>query len=275
MGTDAQTMVWMMDTFMNLCPPSERFSGRGVVTGKEVDCGGTVGRESATGYGTIICLKEWARHAGFDLDGCKFSVQGFGNVAYHAATALHDLGGKLVAVNDHTGVILDQAGIDPYALKKHTAETGKLEGFNGLKTSELTEFYKAEVDVFIPAALENTVGPDEAKMIKAKVIVEGANGPVTEDGEKVLLAAGKDIIPDVLANAGGVTVSYFEWIQNLRSESWDLEKVNQRLQKMLTEAYSKVLEVYEEEQGVTMREACYMRALKKLANVYAMRDVFP
>jgi glutamate dehydrogenase/leucine dehydrogenase len=274
MGTDAQTMVWMMDTFMNLCPPSERFSGRGVVTGKSVDCGGTFGRESATGYGTIICLQEWARHTGFDLDGSKFSVQGFGNVGYHAATALHDLGAKMVAVNDHSGVIINDQGIDPYELKQHTARTGELAGFHGLEARSIEEFYSADADVFIPAALENTVGPSQADMIKARVVVEGANGPVTEAGEKVLLENGIDIIPDVLANAGGVTVSYFEWIQNIRSESWDLERVNQRLEKMLTKAYAKVLEIYIEGE-VTMRDACYMRAMQKLAKVYEMRDVFP
>ncbi len=274
MGTDAQTMVWMMDTFMNLCPSSERFSGRGVVTGKAVDCGGTVGRESATGVGAIICLKEWARYTGFDLSGCKFSAQGFGNVGYHAAIALHELGGTLVAVNDHTGAIVDPGGIDPYELKKHTLGTGQLAGFGGLGLCELHDFYAAEVDVFIPAALENTVGPAEADLIKARVVLEGANGPVTEDGEKVLLGEGTDIIPDVLANAGGVIVSYFEWIQNIRSESWDLERVNARLEKVLKRAYAHVLDIYSEG-GVTMRDACYMRALQKLANVYEMRDVFP
>ena len=274
MGTDAQTMVWMMDTFMTLCPPSERFSGRGVVTGKAVDCGGTVGRESATGFGAIICLKEWARYTGFKLDGCRFSIQGFGNVGYHAAIALHDLGGTLVAVNDHTGAIVDPGGIDPYQLKEHTASAGKLAGFGGLENCDLHEFYSAEVDVFIPAALENTIGPAEADLLTARVVLEGANGPVTEDGEKVLLGEGIDIIPDVLANAGGVIVSYFEWIQNIRSEAWDLEWVNARLEKMLKTAYSGVLEIFRDG-GLTMRDACYMRALKKLGNVYEMRDVFP
>jgi len=274
MGTDAQTMVWMMDTFMNLCPPAERFNGRGVVTGKAIDCGGTVGRESATGFGSIICLKEWARHMEVDLSECKFAVQGFGNVGYHAAIALHDLGARLVAVNDHTGVICDDGGIDPHGLKKHSIETGKLAGFNNLADCELDSFYDADVDILIPAARENTIGPAEAAVIKARIIVEGANGPVTEDGEKVLVERGINIIPDVLANAGGVTVSYFEWIQNIRSEAWDIEEVNKGLEKMLTKAYAKVLKIYNAG-GVTMREACYMRALQKLDSVYQMRGVFP
>ena len=149
-------VVWMMDTFMNLCHPSERFSGRGVVTGKAVDCGGTLGRESATGVGSIICLKEWARYTEFSLAGCKFSLQGFGNVGYHAAVALHELGGKLVAVNDHTGAIVDPGGIDPEALKQHTLETGKLAGFGGLELCELNEFYSAGPTVFSSAAGINT-----------------------------------------------------------------------------------------------------------------------
>jgi glutamate dehydrogenase/leucine dehydrogenase len=274
MGTDAQTMVWMMDTFTNLCPPSERFSGRGVVTGKAVDCGGTVGRETATGYGTIICLKEWARHQDVDLSTCRFAIQGFGKVGYHAATALHRLGATLVAVNDHSGVIIDEAGIDPVALFQHVAQHGRLAGFRDLENQSREAFFSSDIDILIPAALENTVGLAEAGMIRARVIVEGANGPVTEEGEKALLAKGVDIIPDVLANAGGVIVSYFEWIQNIRSESWDLERVNDRLEKMLKNAYSEVLEIYREGE-VTMRDACFMRALKKLDSVYEMRGVFP
>ena len=274
-GTNAQTMVWMMDTFMNLCPPSERFSGRGVVTGKAVDCGGTLGRESATGLGTIICLKEWARHTRVDLAECRFAVQGFGNVGYHAATSLHNLGATLVAVNDHTGVIIDNdRGIDPRELIKYTRANGKLAGFNGLEDQSSEAFFSSDVDILIPAALENTVDVKEAGLIRAKIIVEGANGPVTEQGERILLGRGIDLIPDVLANAGGVIVSYFEWIQNIRSESWDLDRVNVRLEKMLKQTYAQVLEIFREGE-VTMRDACYMHALKKLANVYKMRGVFP
>ena len=274
MGTDAQTMAWIMDTFMTLCPPSERFSGRGVVTGKPVDCGGTDGRESATGYGTIICLQEWARHAGVDLSSSRFAVQGFGKVGYHAAAALHRIGATLVAAHDHTGVIIDEAGIDPVALLQHVQQEQRLAGFRGLEVQDLEAFYSSDVDIFIPAALENTLGKEEAELIQAKVILEGANGPVTAEGEKALLEKGIDIIPDVLANAGGVIVSYFEWIQNIRSESWDIERVNDRLNKMLRKAYTEVLEIYGRG-GVTMRDACYMRALQKLANVYETRGIFP
>ncbi|MGI9244101.1 MAG: Glu/Leu/Phe/Val family dehydrogenase [Verrucomicrobiales bacterium] len=276
MGTDAQTMAWMMDTFMTLCPPSQRFSGRGVVTGKPIDCGGTDGRETATGYGTIICLQEWARHAGFDLSTCRFAVQGFGKVGYHASTALHRLGATLVAVHDHTGVIVDEEGIDPVALLQHTQQTGELAGFRHLELQDLDSFYSSDVDVMIPAALENTIGRLEAEKITARVVVEGANGPVTAEGEEILLGKGVEIIPDVLANAGGVIVSYFEWIQNIRSESWDIERVNDRLSKTLKKAYTKVLEIHSRpNSGVTMRDACYVRAMQKLANVYSTRGIFP
>lgn len=276
MGTDAQTMAWMMDTFMTLCPPSERFSGRGVVTGKPIDCGGTDGRETATGYGSIICLQEWARHAGFDLSTCRFAVQGFGKVGYHASIALHRLGATLVAVHDHSGVIIDDEGIDPVALLQHVQQNHQLAGFRQLENQSLEAFYSSKVDVLIPAALENTIGAQEADMIQARVIVEGANGPVTAEGELRLLTKGIDIVPDVLANAGGVIVSYFEWIQNIRSESWDLERVNDRLSRTLKKAYAKVLEIHSRSDGdVTMRDACYMRALEKLANVYSTRGIFP
>jgi glutamate dehydrogenase (NAD(P)+) len=276
MGTDEQTMAWMMDTFMTLCPPSERFSGRGVVTGKPIDCGGTDGRATATGYGVITCLQEWARHAGFDLSTCRFAVQGFGKVGYHAATSLHGLGATMVAVHDHSGVIIDEAGIDPVALLQHVQRTRQLAGFRGLETQSLEDFYSSHIDVLIPAALENTIDKGEAELIRAKVVVEGANGPVTGKGEEALLKNGVDIIPDVLANAGGVIVSYFEWIQNIRSESWELERVHDRLNKMLKRAYAQVLDIYGRERGkVTMRDACYMRAMQKLANVYDTRGIFP
>jgi len=276
MGTDAQTMAWMMDTFMTLCPPSERFSGRGVVTGKPIDCGGTDGRETATGYGTIICLQEWARHTGFDLSTCRFAVQGFGKVGYHASTALHQLGATLVAVHDHTGVIIDEEGIDPVALLQHIQQNQQLSGFRQLELQSLDAFYSSDVEVLIPAALENTIGRREAEKITAKIVVEGANGPVTAEGEEILLEKGVDIIPDVLANAGGVIVSYFEWIQNIRSESWDLERVNDRLSRTLRKAYTKVLEIHSRSGGeITIRDACYMRAMQKLATVYSTRGIFP
>ena len=276
MGTDEQTMAWMMDTFMTLCPPQERFSGRGVVTGKPIDCGGTDGRATATGYGAITCLQEWARHTRFDLSTSRFAVQGFGKVGYHAAIALHNLGATLVAVHDHSGVIIDEAGIDAVALLQHNQRHQKLEGFRGLENRPLDDFYSADIDVLIPAALENTISKKEAELISAKVVLEGANGPVTAKGEKELLKKGIDIVPDVLANAGGVIVSYFEWIQNIRSESWDIEKVHDRLNKMLKHAYTEVLEIHTREgDDVTMRDACYMRAMQKLANVYTTRGIFP
>lgn len=273
-GTGEQTMAWMMDTFMTLSPPSQRVSARGVVTGKPIDCGGTLGRAEATGYGAIICLEEWSKHSGVDLSRCSFSVQGFGKVGYHAANSLHALGAKMVAVQDHTGAIVDENGIEPAALLEHSRKTGKLEGYRGSQNCTRDEFFSTAVDVFIPAALENEVGEKEAQKLSAKVVVEGANGPVTEDGERILLEKGINIIPDVLANSGGVIVSYYEWVQNIRSESWAIEKVNARLNEKLRKAYAEVLVVYQDGE-TSMREACYERALRRLGSVYNLRGVFP
>ena len=174
------------------------------------------------------------------------------------------------------GVIIDEEGIDPVALLQHVELHHQLAGFRDLENRSLEEFYSSDVDVLIPAALENTISKSEAEKIRARVILEGANGPVTAKGEKALLKKGIDIIPDVLANAGGVIVSYFEWIQNIRSESWDVERVNERLNKTLKKAYAKVLEIYARGEGeITMRDACYMRAMEKLASVYETRGIFP
>jgi len=274
MGTNGQTMAWMMDTFMNMCPPEQKVNSRAVVTGKTVDCGGTLGRETATGYGAIMCLEEWARIKSVDLSQCSFSVQGFGNVGSHAAVALQRHGAKLVAVNDHTGTIIDENGMDALDLIKHVRQTGKLAGFRGLQSQPRDSFFSQQVDIIIPAALENQVDEKEAELIKAKVIVEGANGPTTPNAEKILLAKGVEIIPDVLANSGGVIVSYFEWVQNKRTEDWDEEEVNSKLRKKISQAYSSIDQIAVSEE-VTMRQACYMKALKKIETVYDQRGIFP
>jgi len=274
MGTNGQTMAWMMDTFMNMCSPEQKVNSRAVVTGKTVDCGGTLGRETATGYGAIMCLEEWARLKAVDLSQCSFSVQGFGNVGSHAAVALQRHGAKLVAVNDHTGTIIDEQGIDAQDLIKHISNTGKLEGFRGLKSQSRESFFSQQVDIIIPAALENQIDEKEAALIQAKVIVEGANGPTTPNAETILLNKGSDIIPDVLANSGGVVVSYFEWVQNKRTEDWDEEEVNNKLRKKISLAYTAINDIRLKE-NVTMRQACYIKALKKIESVYDQRGIFP
>lgn len=273
MGTNAQTMVAMMDTYMNLSG-FDRHNSSGIVTGKPVDCGGTLGRESATGYGVVMCIEEWAKYKRLDLKGMTFSVQGFGNVGAWAAIGLHNLGARLVAVNDHSGTLIDHDGIAPHDLQDYANEHHQIAGYRGIDLSNRQRFFEEKVDILIPAALENQIDKDEAEVLGCKLIAEGANGPTTPLGEKILSDKGIDIIPDVLANAGGVTVSYFEWVQNRKSETWDEHEVHSKLQKKLTKAFTYVLE-YSQNEKVDMRTACYALALERIQSVYKQRGIFP
>ncbi len=273
-GTNGQIMVWMMDTYMNLAGPNEKHLARGIVTGKTVDCGGTLGREQATGRGVVMCVEEWAKVQNEDLSKCTYSIQGFGNVGSWAADALDELGSTLTAVNDHTGTIIDQSGICAKKLMQYVRENGGVKGFKGMPTLSRDEFFAHKCDIMVPAALENQITETEAKMMQVRLIAEGANGPTTPLGEKILLEKGVQFIPDVLANAGGVIVSYFEWVQNRTRDSWTEEEVNTKLRRRLQEAFAKVMELYQTN-DIDMRAACYMKAMKHLENVYTRRGIFP
>ncbi len=273
-NTGADIMVWMMDTYMNLAGPNEKHLARGIVTGKPVDCGGTEGREQATGRGVVMCIEEWARNKGVSIEGMTYSIQGFGNVGSWAADAMSRLGARLTAVNDHTGTIVCEAGIDVAELKEYVAQHGSVAGYGELEILPRHDFFTHSCDIMIPAALENQIDSAEAQVMKVKLVAEGANGPTTPDGEKILVKNGVEIIPDVLANAGGVTVSYYEWVQNRTRDYWLEEEVNSKLRRKLSKAYQEVLDICNEQQ-VDMRSACYIKALKHLANVYAKRGIFP
>lgn len=274
MGTNAQTMVWMMDTYMNTREQNQRHNVRGVVTGKSVECGGTVGRNSATGTGVVMCVEEWANVNDFNLQGSTYSIQGFGNVGSWAAIRLVENGAKLTAVNDHTGTIIDSKGIDVYALKEYVAAKGGVAGFDNLPNSSRDDFFSQPVDIIIPAALENQITEHEAKLINAKLIAEGANGPTTPEGERVLAEKGIDIIPDVLANSGGVIVSYFEWIQNKTGNYWVEERVHEELKRIITTAFIEVA-AYASKHQTDMRTSCFIKALHSLSSVYEQRGIFP
>ncbi|MCM8542121.1 MAG: Glu/Leu/Phe/Val dehydrogenase [Lentisphaeraceae bacterium] len=274
MGTNAQTMVWIMDTYMNTREQNQRHNVRGVVTGKSVECGGTVGRNSATGTGVFMCIEEWAHENEFNLHGATYSVQGFGNVGSWAAMNLAEKGAKLTAVNDHTGTIIDPKGIDVFALKDHVDEHGGIAGFNNMPESTRDDFFKNKVDIIIPAALENQITKYEAELLDVKLVAEGANGPTTPEAEKILAEKGISIIPDVLANSGGVIVSYFEWIQNKTANYWVEERVHNELKRIITTAYSEV-SIYSTKHETDMRTACFIKALNSLATVYEQRGIFP
>ena len=273
-GTDAKTMAWAMDTYMNTVGQLSKQAVKGVVTGKPVASGGTLGREKATGQGVVHCITEWAEERDFNLGGSTLMVQGFGNVGSHAAVILSKLGVSTIAVGDHTGYMYNPEGFNPHKLQDWVKKNRSIAGYPGGKPISREEFFRIKADLFIPAALEAQIGVDEARDLQVRLVAEGANGPCTPEGEKILLDRGIDIIPDVLANAGGVTVSYYEWVQNKRSESWTLEEVDHRLEKAMKKAYREVGELARQKK-CSLRVAAYAVALQRIAAAYGEREIFP
>ena len=273
-GTDAKTMAWAMDTYMNTVGSFSKQAVKGVVTGKPVAAGGTLGREKATGQGVVHCITEWASDKGFNLGGSTLIVQGFGNVGSHTAVILSKLGASTIAVGDHTGYLYNPEGFNPHKLQDYVKKNRSIAGYPGGKPISREEFFKIKADIFIPAALENQIGVEEAMALQVRLVAEGANGPCTPEGEKILLDRGIDILPDVLANSGGVTVSYYEWVQNKRSESWTLEEVDARLEKAMKRAYREVVEMARVRR-CSLRVGAYCVALQRIAAAYAEREIFP
>jgi len=273
-GTNAQTMVWMMDTYMNRVGDAEKNAQMRVVTGKSLACGGSLGREQATAQGVVFCVREWAKDKNVDLKGKTAIIQGFGNVGSFSAIFLDRLGVKVVAVGDHTGYLANPEGFDVADIFAYNKAKGSIAGYENGKTIERDAFFGTAADIFIPAALENQIGSKEAELLKVSVISEGANGPTNPEGDEVLAAKGIDVIPDILANAGGVTVSYFEWIQNKRSESWELEEVEAKLERRMVRQFRKVMD-YAKAKGVPPRLAAYCLALDNIRVAYEERGIFP
>jgi glutamate dehydrogenase (NAD(P)+) len=273
-GTNAQVMVWMMDTYMSLAGPDQTHNGRGVVTGKTLAAGGSHGREQATGQGIVHCITEWARDNRFELNGATFAVQGFGNVGSNTAKILARTGASMSAAGDWKGYISNGEGINPFKLSEYVARTGSVMGYPGTHAITREQFFGAEVDIMIPAALELEIGIPEAKVMRCKVVVEGANGPTDPRAEPVLLGKGIHIIPDILANSGGVAVSYYEWLQNKRAEVWDLEEVEEKLAKRMKRTYLAVSE-YAATRKTDWRNAAMCIALGRLGKTYGERGIFP
>ncbi len=273
-GTNSQIMDWMMDTHVNTVSILDRTRGKGVVTGKSLACGGSKGREKATGQGVCHIIDAWAKDSGRSVKGLKVAIQGFGNVGYWTAKIIVDMGATVVAVMDHTGAVGNPQGIDVAGLKAYMDANKKLPGFAGAKTITPNEFWGSECDVMVPAAIENQITGVTAPLIKAKVVVEGANGPTTTAGDADLARRGITVIPDILANSGGVIVSFFEWLQNRASEYWELEEVDARLKRQILEAYSNVTATARERK-LDFRTAAYAVALLRIAEAYKARGVFP
>jgi glutamate dehydrogenase (NAD(P)+) len=275
LGSNAQSMVWMMDTYANSTGATERQNVKRIVTGKTLETGGSPGREKATGQGVVFCLQHWADEVGFDLSSATVAIQGWGNVGSATGRILQVHGARIVAVADHAGAIADEDGIDAFELTDWVRERGSVAGFPGAGWIEDEDFWAADVDILVPAALENQVRLDNAPAIQARVIVEAANGPTTLEAEEALSARGVEILPDILVNAGGVVVSYFEWVQNRSAQRWSLDDVDHRLRDILWGACDAVVEARKEFDVESRRDAAYTVALTRLQAVYEQRGIFP
>lgn len=274
MNTNAQIMAWILDTYLTTVPPNERHRSIHVVTGKPVESGGSLGRDKATGQGIVYTVLKWAEDNGIPLSNLRFFVQGFGNVGSWAAKILCSEGAVLVGIEDIDGAIYAEEGIDPYDLEKYVHYSGSILSYPSASPVSHEEFFSIEADVFIPAALENQITEDTAHLLRVRMVAEGANGPTDTQGDRILEERGIEIIPDILCNSGGVIVSYFEWLQNKRSESWDLEEVDTKLKKKITASYEKVEEKANLFQ-TDRRTAAYIVALEYLEKVYKERGIYP
>jgi glutamate dehydrogenase (NAD(P)+) len=268
-NTDAQVMAWFMDTFSM----HARHTVTSVVTGKPVELGGSLGRREATGRGVLLAVREACKHKKIELKGARCIVQGFGNVGGVAADLLFQDGARIIGISDVFGAIHNPDGIDISKLKKHVAETGKIIGFGGAKEVHRDEILTMECDILVPAALENVITSKNANNIKAKIVAEGANGPTTTNADRILESRGIFVIPDILCNSGGVTVSYFEWVQDRIGYFWSEDEVNRRLELIMVKAFNDVLQVAMENK-CNMRIAAFMLAIKRVMDVTMMRGVY-
>jgi glutamate dehydrogenase len=268
--TDAQTMAWIMDEYSQIVGCNTF----GVVTGKPVCIGGSLGRNEATSRGLMYTVIEAAKHLGIELKGATVAVQGFGNVGYHTARLLHERGCKIVAISDSKGGICSSHGLDPTKVLEHKNERGSVIGYGNCKSLTNEELLESECDILVPAALENQITGANANKIKSKIVAEGANGPTTPQADEILFKSGVFVIPDILANSGGVIVSYFEQVQNQMNYYWSEEEVRNKLQSTIVSAFKEVLAVAEEYK-VNMRIAAYMKALKRVADAILVRNQKP
>ena len=269
-NTNEQIMAWMMDTYaMNTGE-----TATGVVTGKPVDLGGSLGRRDATGRGVFTVGLEAAHHTGLKIEGARVAVQGFGNVGGTAAKLFCDVGARLVAVQDHTGTIVNEGGIDAAALQEHVKNTGGVAGFAGTSVLSNDDFWSVPCEILIPAALESQITADNAHKIHAKLVIEGANGPTTPEADDILHDNGVLVLPDVIANAGGVTVSYFEWVQDFSSFFWTEDEINARLVRIMKEAFAGVWQTAHKHK-VSLRTATFIVACTRMLHAREMRGLYP
>jgi glutamate dehydrogenase (NAD(P)+) len=269
-NTNAQVMAWMMDTYSM----HHGYTISGVVTGKPLAIGGSEGRSDATGRGIVFCAQRAAKRIGLDFEGATVAVQGFGNVGEAAARLAHEHGAKLVAVVDVNGGAHSDKGLDPALLKRHLQETGSTQGTPGSEPISNAELIGLDCDILIVAALENQIRGDNAHTVRARILAEGANGPTTPEADKILDDAGVLVIPDILCNAGGVVVSYFEWVQDMQSFFWTEDRINESLAHIMGVAFDAV-QAAKDQHEVDMRMAAYVVALGRVAEATRLRGLYP
>lgn len=268
--TDAQTMAWIMDTYSQL----KGYLVPEVVTGKPISTGGSEGRDTATSRGVVICIREAAKELGIPLKGARVVIQGFGNAGANAAVLLHELGGRVIAVSDSRGAIHSSRGLDPQRLLRHKEATGSVVGFEGSERISSEDLFRLECEFLIPAALENAIGRHNAGEVRARVIAEAANGPTTTEADRILEANKVLVIPDILANAGGVTVSYLEWVQNLNRQHWTQEEVFAKLEAKQVKAFHDVRQT-SERLGASMRVGALALGVGRVAEALQTLGLFP
>ncbi|MCX7642241.1 MAG: Glu/Leu/Phe/Val dehydrogenase [Armatimonadetes bacterium] len=270
LGTDERIMAWMMDTYsMNL-----GYSVPGVVTGKPVNIGGSRGRREAPGRSVAICVEEAAARLGINLEGARVVLQGFGKVGSVVALLLHAIGCKIIAISDVKGGVYNPNGLDPVKLLSHKRQAKTVSDYRNGDYITNEELLELPCEILIPAAVERVITEQNADRIKTKLLVEAANGPVTPEADAILKDKGVFVVPDILANAGGVVVSYFEWVQDIQQFFWTEQEVNERLRQVIKRAFSEVWSVMQE-RSVDMRTAAYILAVSRVAEAIRMRGIYP
>jgi len=264
--TDPQIMAWMMDEFAKI----RGYNAPGVITGKPIPLGGSQGRGDATARGAVYTIREATKKLNIPLRDATAAIQGYGNAGSYAAILLEDMGARIIAASDSRGGILNERGLDPHAVLQHKQKTGSVVGFPGAKAITNEALLEEECDVLVPAALENVITGKNASQIKAKIVAEAANGPTTPEADEILFKNKVFDIPDFLCNAGGVTVSYFEWVQNIYGFYWPIEEIHDRLDKIMTKAFNDVYEMHVK-QNVNMRMAAYMLSVQRVAEAMKLR----
>ncbi|MBX9767369.1 MAG: Glu/Leu/Phe/Val dehydrogenase [Bdellovibrionales bacterium] len=270
-GTDAQTMAWLMDTYSQ----EIGYSVPGVVTGKPVEIGGSLGRERATGLGVIYCLEEVCKKLDKKLDqNFTVAVEGFGNVGSNAALFAHEKGARVVAISDMDGGLYNQKGLDVNAVNAHFKENRTLKGFPGADWITNDELLTLDVSALLPCAIDGTINSNNAAKVRAKIILEGANGPITANADEILREKGILVIPDILANGGGVIVSYFEWVQDMASYFWSEEEVYQKLRSIMTTSFTKVWD-FSQSHKRDMRTAAWAVSVSRIEKAMLLRGLYP